>query len=87
MQVETVTAVRYVTPLREGGSLPAIVEADDGVLYAMKFAGAGQGVKALIADLVCAELGRVLGLRVPVRFSLCSTGRSVRLNRIRKSAT
>ncbi len=63
--IKTVTAVRYVTPLREGGSLPAIVEADDGQLYVMKFVGAGQGPKALIAELLAGELGRHLGLRVP----------------------
>lgn len=63
--IRTVTATRYITPLREGGSLPAIVEADDGKLYAMKFVGAGQGHKALIAELVAGELARALGLRVP----------------------
>jgi hypothetical protein len=63
--IRTVTAVRYVTPLREGSSLPAIVEADDGQLYVTKFAGAGQGPKALIAELVAGEIGRQLGLRVP----------------------
>jgi hypothetical protein len=56
---------RYVTPLREGGSLPAIVEADDDGLYVLKFRGAGQGVKALIAELVSGEIARALGLRVP----------------------
>lgn len=56
---------RYVTPLREGGSLPAIVEADDGFLYVLKFRGAGQGVKALIAELIGGEIARVLGFRVP----------------------
>ncbi|MFD1470457.1 HipA family kinase [Hymenobacter caeli] len=56
---------RYVTPLREGGSLPALVEADDGFLYVLKFRGAGQGVKALIAELIVGELARALGLRVP----------------------
>ncbi len=56
---------RYVTPLREGGSLPAIVEADDGFLYVLKFRGAGQGVKALIAELIGGELARIVGLRVP----------------------
>ena len=50
--LRTVTATRYITPLREGGSLPAIVEADDGQLYVLKFRGAGQGRKALIAELV-----------------------------------
>lgn len=56
---------RYVTPLREGGSLPAIAEADDGFLYALKFRGAGQGSKALIAELVGGEIARALGFRVP----------------------
>ncbi len=56
---------RYITPLREGGSLPAIVEADDGFLYVLKFRGAGQGVKSLIAELIGGELARALGLRVP----------------------
>lgn len=59
------TATRYVTPFKEGGSLPALVEAEDGQLYVMKFAGAGQGRKALIAELVAGEIGRSLGLRVP----------------------
>src|SRR5215471_11186668 len=63
--VRTVTATRYVTPLREGGSLPAIVEADDDGLYVLKFRGAGQGAKALIAELVAGEIGRALGLPVP----------------------
>ena len=57
MQLRTVTATRYVTPLREGGSLPAVVEADDDGLYVLKFRGAGQGPKALIAELVAGELG------------------------------
>jgi hypothetical protein len=65
MNLRTVKATRYVTPLREGGSLPAIVEADDDGLYVLKFRGAGQGVKALIAELVAGEIGRRLGLRVP----------------------
>jgi hypothetical protein len=63
--MRTVTATRYVTPLREGGSLPAIVEADDDGLYVLKFRGAGQGPKALIAELISGELARVAGLRVP----------------------
>lgn len=63
--IRTVTATRYITPLREGGSLPAIVEADDQALYVMKFVGAGQGPKALIAELVAGEIGRALGLQVP----------------------
>ncbi|GGZ55260.1 hypothetical protein GCM10010387_56710 [Streptomyces inusitatus] len=60
-----VTATRYVTPLREGGSLPGIVEADDLGTYVMKFTGAGQGRKTLVAEVVCGQLGRRLGLRVP----------------------
>jgi hypothetical protein len=61
----TVTATRYVTPLREGGSLPALVEADDDGLYVLKFRGAGQGPKALVAELVGGEIARAVGLRVP----------------------
>ena len=64
-QLRTVNVTRYVTPLREGGSLPAIVEADDGFLYVLKFRGAGQGIKALIAELIGGEIARALGLRVP----------------------
>jgi hypothetical protein len=64
-QIRTVNITRYITPLREGGSLPAIVEADDGFMYALKFRGAGQGTKALIADLIGAEIARKLGLLVP----------------------
>jgi hypothetical protein len=65
MQLRSVHVTRYVTPLREGGSLPALVEADDGFMYVVKFRGAGQGVKALIAELIVGELARALGLRVP----------------------
>lgn len=60
-----ITATRYVTPLREGGSLPALVEADDLGLYVLKFRGAGQGPKALAAELIAGELARALGLPVP----------------------
>jgi len=63
--LRTVNATRYVSPLREGGSLPAVVEADDGELYVMKFVGAGQGAKALIAELVAGEIARTLGFRIP----------------------
>jgi hypothetical protein len=63
--IRTVNITRYLTPLREGGSLPAIVEADDEFLYVLKFRGAGQGVKALVAELLGGELARALGLRVP----------------------
>jgi hypothetical protein len=64
-QPATVRATRYVTPLREGGSLPALMEADDDGLYVVKFRGAGQGAKALVAELVAGELARRLGLLVP----------------------
>ena len=63
--LRTVTATRYVTPLREGGSLPAIVEGDDSGTYVLKFRGAGQGRKALIAELVAGEIARTVGLPVP----------------------
>ncbi len=63
--LRTVAVTRYVTPLREGGSLPAIVEADDQFLYVLKFRGAGQGPKALIAELIGGEIARTLGFRVP----------------------
>ncbi|WP_411097140.1 HipA family kinase [Streptomyces sp. 020-2-3H-GM] len=63
--LQEVVATRYVTPLREGGSLPGIVEADDLGTYVMKFTGAGQGRKTLVAEIICGELGRRLGLRVP----------------------
>lgn len=65
MNLRTVKAMRYVTPLREGGSLPAIIEADDDGLYVLKFRGAGQGVKALIAELLGGEIARVLDLKIP----------------------
>ncbi len=63
--LRNVTATRYVTPLREGGSLPGVVEADDDGLYVLKFRGAGQGPKALAAELVAGEVARALGLPVP----------------------
>jgi hypothetical protein len=65
LTLKTVAARRYVTPLREGGSLPAIVEADDDGLYVLKFRGAGQGPRALIAELLAGEVGRLAGLPVP----------------------
>lgn len=61
----TINVTRYVTPLREGGSLPAIVEADDDGMYVLKFRGAGQGPRALVAELVAGEIARALGLPVP----------------------
>lgn len=64
-EIRTLDVVQYVQPLREGGSLPAIVKADDESLYVLKFRGAGQGKKALIAELIGAELARAIGLNVP----------------------
>ena len=63
--MRTVNAARYVTPLREGGSLPAIIEADDDGMYVLKFTGAGQGKKALIAELIAGEIARTAGFLVP----------------------
>jgi hypothetical protein len=65
MSLRTVSATRYVTPLREGGSLPAIVEADDDGMYVLKFRGAGQGVKALIAEVIAGGIARALQLPLP----------------------
>lgn len=64
-QLRTVTVTRYITPLREGGSLPALAEADDEFKYVLKFKGAGHGTKALIAELLGGEIARTLGLPVP----------------------
>lgn len=65
IEIRTVAVTRYITPLREGGSLPAVADADDGFKYVLKFKGAGHGVKALISELLGGEIARVLGLRVP----------------------
>ena len=65
IKLRTVQVTRYITPLREGGSLPAIAEADDDFMYVLKFRGAGQGVKALIADLIGGEIARAAGFKVP----------------------
>jgi hypothetical protein len=65
LHLRTVNVTRYVTPLREGGSMPAIAGADDGFLYVLKFRGAGQGIKALIAELIGGEIARALGFRIP----------------------
>ena len=63
--LRTVNVTRYITPLREGGSLPALAEADDDFKYVLKFKGAGHGVKALIAELIGGEIARVLNLKMP----------------------
>jgi hypothetical protein len=65
IDIRTVDVVQYVQPLREGGSLPAIVKADDGFLYVLKFRGSGQGKKSLIAEFIGGELARAMGLKVP----------------------
>ena len=65
IRLRTVNVTRYITPLREGGSLPALAEADDDFKYVLKFRGAGHGVKALIAELIGGEIARALGLPIP----------------------
>lgn len=65
LEIRNVDVVQYINPLREGGSLPAIVKADDDFLYVLKFRGAGQGKKALIAELIGGEIARAIGLHVP----------------------
>lgn len=65
MDLRTANVTRYILPLREGGSLPALAEADDEFKYVVKFRGAGHGTKALIAELIGGEIGRTLGFRVP----------------------
>jgi len=74
--LDNVQAIRYVTPLREGGSLPGIVEADDLGTYVVKFRGAGQGLKALVAEVIVGEIGRAIGLRVP---DLCAVTLDARI--------
>jgi hypothetical protein len=69
-ELRTVRATRYVTPLREGGSLPGLVEADDDGLYVLKFRGAGQGPRALVAEVIVGELARGLGLTVPEQVTI-----------------
>lgn len=64
-ELRTVNVTRYIAPLREGGSLPALVEADDDFKYVLKFKGSGQGEKSLIAELIGGEIARILGLKVP----------------------
>lgn len=65
IEIRTVDVVQYIQPLREGGSMPAIVKADDGFLYVLKFRGAGQGKKALVGEFIGGELARAIGLKVP----------------------
>ncbi len=65
MELRTVNVARYITPLREGGSLPALVDANDDFKYVLKFRGAGHGTRALISELIGGEIARVMGLRVP----------------------
>ena len=64
LELRTVNVTRYISPLREGGSLPALAEADDDFKYVLKFRGAGHGVKALIAELIGGEIARVLNLKM-----------------------
>jgi hypothetical protein len=64
-QLRTVNVTRYITPLREGGSMPAIAEADDGFMYVLKFRGAGQGAKSLVAELIGGLVARALGIKIP----------------------
>lgn len=65
MELRTANVTRYILPLREGGSLPALAEADDGFKYVLKFRGAGHGTKALVSEVIGGEIARVLGFRVP----------------------
>lgn len=65
LEIRTVNVTRYITPLKEGGSLPAIADADDGFTYVLKFRGAGQGIKALVAEFIGGEVARALGFKVP----------------------
>ena len=76
-RLRTVAASRYVTPFREGGSLPALIEADDYRLYVGKFRGAGQGPLVLVAEVIAGELARALGLPMPELVTVGSTPGSV----------
>lgn len=84
MELRTENVTRYIMPLREGGSLPALAEAEDGFKYVVKFRGAGHGTKALIAELIGGEIARVLGLRVPELVFYNWMRLSVRLREMRK---
>lgn len=83
--MRTVHALRYITPLREGGSLPAVVETDDDGMAVLKFRGAGQGPKALIAELIAGEMARTLGLPIPETCSSSWTASSPAPSPTRKS--
>ena len=86
--MRTVVATRYVTPLREGGSLPGLVEADDDGLYVVKFRGAGQGPRALVAEWLAGEIGRAIGLTVPDLVGIeVDPARSATPSRTRRSTT
>lgn len=86
MDLRTANVTRYILPLREGGSLPALAEADDEFKYVVKFRGAGHGTKALIAELIGGEIARALGFRVPeIVFS--ESGRGLRTNGSRRRDT
>lgn len=65
IELRTVNLTRYITPLREGGSLPALAEADDEFKYVVKFRGAGHGTKTLISELIGGEVAHILGFKVP----------------------
>ncbi len=85
--MRTVVATRYVTPLREGGSLPGLVEADDDGLYVVKFRGAGQGPRALVAEWIAGEVGRAVGLTVPDLVGIEVSGRWATPSPTRRSTT
>ena len=65
LEIRRVTVMRYITPLREGGSLPALAEADDGFKYVLKFRGAGHGTKMFISELIGGKIAQALGLKIP----------------------
>ena len=87
MSIGTVNVTRYVAPLREGGSLPGLIEADDDGMYVLKFRGAGQGPKALIAELVAGEIARASGLPSPPSCLRPSTATWLAPSPIRRSRT
>ncbi len=86
MDLRTANVTRYILPLREGGSLPALAEADDEFKYVVKFRGAGHGTKALIAELIGGEIARALGFRVP-EIVFLNLDEGLRKNRSRRRDT